>query len=82
MEYGFESSYWPKTTPMEMSEALEEIWNGTDQVGPLKIGAWDTFYFNSANVDWHLSFHTYSTSFESKLNKGDTILEKFSIKHR
>ena len=67
---------------MAISEASKEMWNGTDQSGPLTIGSWDTFCFKSANVDWHLSVYTNSTSFERKLNGGDAILEKLSIKRR
>ena len=41
MAYGFFSSCCPSATPMVVSEATIEIWNGRDQSGYLRIGVAD-----------------------------------------
>lgn len=50
MSYGFFSSCWTRIAPMVVFETSVEMWNGRDQSKPLKIGAADNHFFNSAKA--------------------------------
>jgi hypothetical protein len=67
----FCSSCCPNTSPMVVSEAYVEIWNGKVQSGPHRIGASDKHvFFRHVKSFWHLSVHINSMSFESSENIG------------
>ena len=67
---------------MAVSEESEEIWKGRVQLGPLKMGAVDSFALSSSNAVWHVVFRTNCASFVNRENKGEASLDQFSINLR
>jgi len=54
-------AFYPRTTPIAVSEASDEIWNGKSQFGPLNMRAIDTSFFRSSKARSHLFFQIKST---------------------
>lgn len=69
---------YPRTNPLIVLDASDEMWKGKFEFGPFNTGAVETNFLSSAKETSHLSFHLIST-FPIKMYSGAIIFEMFSI---